>query len=467
MNILQIINLLHYPTTLSTGTSGSVRYHPRDTIRQFSPGTLLVIICALFAVSFSAEIQKVILVENHSDILVHWIRSGIDSAVVVNVDAHDDCAPIPSENTSKLQEFLKAGDMDAIGHANSAADGGLFSISDYISAAGALGTARKVIWIAPTRRAPSLVRAHIPLSTGTLDSLPQLGTTPVLLTVDADFIPPFASRLCISQVEAIRRVAKALRGVSWNIVHTSVAFSVDGGYLPLTLRWVGNALKESLEGKDPSRAEAPWSLLYRVEDWRRGLPPGEIVRKVRQLVKKHPDNPWLRVYLADALFRSKDVPGALREGKIAARLDPGCCRILPEIGRQLADAGQVHEAERFLVAAPAMINVAAELALAQALERVGQTARAIDHLSRIRGVQANYSAELLMGYGYERLGDKNAARIHYLGAVSLLAAPVREMPAFPDLGPATVAAERLLRAGGYKKEAQALRRDPRLVSFFN
>lgn len=467
MNILPTSNLFPYRTSFSTGILYPIRNLLQKMIRQLPPGALLAIICALSAVATSKEMPQVILVENHSDVLVHWVETGIRNAVVVNVDAHDDCAPIPSEKINKLREYLKAGDIKAIGHANSEADFGLFSISDFISAACGLETAREVIWVAPTIRAPSLVRTHIPFSTTILDSLPELGKVPVLLTVDADCIPPFASRLCITPVEAINRVVSALRAVSWNTVHTSVAFSVDGGYLPLTLRWVGNALKESLEGKDPSRSDAPWPLLCTVEDWRRGLPPGVIVNKVKNLVEQYPENPWLRVYLADALFRSKNVPEALREGKMAAHLDPGCCRILTEIGRQLADAGRLNEAERFLVAAPAKIDVAAELALAQALERAGQTARAIDHLSRIRGVQANYSVELLMGYGYERLGNTSAARTHYLGAVSLLAAPVREMPAFPDLGPAALAAYRFLRTSGHKKEAKALRRDPRLVSLFN
>jgi len=65
------------------------------------------------------------------------------------------------------------------------------------------------------------------------------------------------------------------------------------------------------------------------------------------MVRKRPADPWLRVYLADALFRADSVSGALAEGKKAARLDPGCCRILPELGSQLAITGRLDEAERF------------------------------------------------------------------------------------------------------------------------
>jgi tetratricopeptide (TPR) repeat protein len=224
---------------------------------------------------------------------------------------------------------------------------------------------------------------------------------------------------------------------------------------------------EALEGKDLSRPNAPWLMLAKVEDWRRSLLPREIVRRVRPLVLEHPTNPWLRVYLADALFRADDVPGALAEGKEAARLDPGCCRILPELGDQLAVMGRLDESERFLAAAPAVIYPEAEIALAQGLDRAGQTARAIAHYSRISKQAANYSADLLIGYGYERLGDTTRARQHYLRAVALLAQPVSEMAGFANLTLSVAAAERFLRANGYHDEAQALHRDHRLAIYFN
>jgi tetratricopeptide (TPR) repeat protein len=187
---------------------------------------------------------------------------------------------------------------------------------------------------------------------------------------------------------------------------------------------------------------------------------------MRPLVQKQPKDPWLRVYLADALFRADSVSEAFAEGKMAARLDPGCCRILPELGGQLADAGRLDEAERFLAAAPTVVNLSAELAMAQALDRAGRTAKAIEHYSRHCKQAANYGGDLLIGYGYERLGDTTRARQHYLHAVELLDANIAEMPAFPDLAPAAAAAERFLRSTGDQKQALALRRNPRLAEFF-
>ena len=427
----------------------------------------------LFALSppaAMAELPHVLLVENHGDVLVHWVRAGVRGAVVVNVDAHDDCLPITPGQASRLQRFFAAGDVAAIGRANSASDSGLYGIGTYIAAACALGIASEAVWVAPLVRAPGrLTWTNFPVRTCPLESLPEL-RGPVLLTVDADIVPSFANHRCIDPVEAVRRIGVALRAVPWDVKHASVSFSVDGGYLPVQLRWVGNALQEALDGKDPSRPNAPWPLLGKVEDWRRSLLPREIVRRVRPLVLQRPADPWLRVYLADALFRADDVPGALAEGKKAARLDPGCCRILPEIGRQLADAGRLDEAERFLTAAPAVVNIPAELALAQALDQAGRTARAIEHYSRICEKVANYNAELLIGYGYERLGDKSRARQHYLHAVALVVNPVEEMPAFAafaDIAPAGAAAERLLRASGYQQQAQVLRRDPKFAPLFD
>ena len=149
------------------------------------------------------------------------------------------------------------------------------------------------------------------------------------------------------------------------------------------------------------------------------------------------------------------------------RLHPGCCRILPELGSQLASAGRLDEAERFLAAAPAVVNSSAEFTLAQCLDRAGKTAKAIEHYSRIRKEAANYSADLLIGYGYERLGDTARARQHYLSAVALLARPVSEMAGFADLTEPVAAAERFFRTTGDLASAQALRRDSRLVNYFD
>jgi hypothetical protein len=79
---------------------------------------------------------------------------------------------------------------------------------------------------------------------------------------------------------------------------------------------------------------------------------------------------------------------------------------------------------------------------------------------------ANYCAELLMGYGYERLGDTAQAHIHYLAAVTLLTSDIMEMPGYPGITPSLLSAERFLRASGDQKKAQTLRQEPRLAPFF-
>ncbi len=422
---------------------------------------------ALLSCTTTTELPRVLLVENHGDVLVPWVRTGVRNAVVVNVDAHDDCNPISPERAGKLRRLLADGDVAAIERANSISDSGLYGISTYIAAAHALGIAREVVWIAPKVREPGLLNKNTDFRARTcpLESLPKL-KGPVLLTVDADIIPSFAAYRNINEVKAVHLIANTLRAAPWNIVHASVCFSVDGGFLPVTLRWVGTALHEALNGKDPSHPDAPWPLLCKVEDWRRSLLPREFVRRVRPLILKRPADPWLRVYLAKALFRTDDVASALTEGLKAMHLDPGCCRVLLEIGEQLADAGRIDEAERFLAAAPAVVNIPAELALAQALDQAGHTTRAIKHLLRISGMSACYSTELLIGYGYERLDDSTLARQHYLRAVALLDADIGPRPTFPDIAPALASAERFLRSTGNKKQAQVLCQDRRFVKFF-
>jgi tetratricopeptide (TPR) repeat protein len=411
--------------------------------------------------------QKVVLVENHSDILVSWIQTGVRGAIVVNVDAHDDCIPIPTDQLQKLKQIFSAGDVAAIGRANSVADSGLYDISNFITAAHALGIAREAIWAVPLPGSLSKVYTHLPFRTCLIDSLSKLQLKgPILLTVDADCVDQFASYRCINLVEAIRRIATNLRVLPWDVKHVSISYSEYGGYLPVTLRWIGNALQEALEGKDLLRQEAPWTTLVKVEGWRRSLLPREIVRRIRPLVLEQPKNPWLHVYLAEALFRADSVAGALAEGKKAMHIDPGCCRILPELSSQLAATGRLDEAEHFLAAAPSVINAASELALAKGLDQAGHTAKAIEHYSRVSKFAANYSIDLLIGYGYERLGDTTRARQSYLHAIALLKKPVSEMPGFTDLTLSVTAAERFFHNTGDLASAQVLRRDHRLAIYF-
>jgi tetratricopeptide (TPR) repeat protein len=412
--------------------------------------------------------EHVSLVENHSDILVPWIQLGINGAVVVNVDAHDDCIPISSEQLEKVKQLHTLKDTAAIKRANGAIDSCLYDLSNYITAAYALGIAKRVIWAVPLPCYLSKKYSHIPFRTCLIDSLALLKIRgPVILTVDADCIDQFANLRCINLVDAVKRIATTLRAIPWDIRHVSVSYSEFGGYLPITMRWVGNALKEALEGVDISGSDKPWTTLVKVEGWRRSLLPNEIVRKIRSIEIEQPANPWLQVYLADALFRADSIDAAYDAGVKAMRIDAGCCRILPDLASQLASQGRFDDADRYVNAAPHIVNSATELALAQGMERAGQIAKAIGHYSRINNQASNYSVDLLIGYGYERLGDTIKARQSYLHAVSLLKKPVSEMAGFADLTLAVAAAERFFCMDGDSTSAQILRKDHRLAIYYN
>lgn len=432
-----------------------------------------VVICLLLSVlSCNKAIprfpEQVSLVENHSDILVPWIRSGVQNAVVVNVDAHDDCIPIPSEQIEMLKKLYTMQDTAAIKRANGATDSCLYDISNFITAAYGLGIAKREIWAVPLPGYLSKKYDHIPFRTCLIDSLALLKIKdPVILTVDADCVDQFACLRCINLVEAVKRIATTLRATPWDIRHVSVSYSELGGYLPVTMRWVGNALQEALEGADISGSDKPWATLAKVEGWRRSLLPLEIVRQIRSIEIEQPENPWLQVYLADALFRADSIEAAYDAGVKAMRIDAGCCRILPDLASQLASQGRFDDADRYVNAVPHIVNPAAELALAQGMERSGQIAKAIGHYTRINSQASNYSVDLLIGYGYERLDDTIHARKNYLHAVNLLKKPVSEMAGFADLTLAVAAAEHFFLASGDSTSAQVLRKDHRLAIYFN
>jgi tetratricopeptide (TPR) repeat protein len=437
------------------------RFSKRNLQRVFS------CVILLFPLVASAGLPPALLVENHSDVFVPWIANGVRGAVVVNVDAHDDCDLIAPVKAEKLRRLLKAGDMAAIGRANGGADSSLYTIANYIAAACAVGMATEAVWVAPTVEKQGLLNKTTPFRVRTcpIELLPEIHE-PVLLTVDADIIPSFAAHRNLTVVEAAQRIGKNLRAAPWRVVHTSVCVSNDGRYLPVTLRWIANALQEALDGKELSRPGSPWPLLGRVEDWRRSLLPAEFVRRVKPLLRDHPVNPWLHLYLSDAHFKADDVTDALNEGIKAARLDPGCCRILPEIGGQLADADRIDEAEKFFAAAPGIVNIDAELSYARALDRAGKIAQSITPLSRISAQTSMYGPALLIGYAYEKLGDTLQAGRSYRRMIALLRTEPGSMPAYPEVGPALNSAEKFLRLHGEGAMAQLLREDPRTGTLF-
>jgi len=428
-----------------------------------------VVIFTLVSVNVSGATlpQQVLLVENHSDVLVPWISTGVRGAAVVNLDAHDDCIPIADSHLHQLKGLFTKGDIAAIGRYNGVTDSSLYDLSNYITAAHAIGVAGEALWAVPLPGSLSKKYPHLPFRTCLIDSLSYVNIKgPVFLTVDADCIDPYARYRCINLVEAVNQIATTLRGLPWDVRHLSVSFSHEGGYLPITLRWVGYALKDALEGNDLKQPTALWTTLASVDEWRRSLLPAENVRRLRPLLVKHPKNPWLHAYMADALFRADSITSAFAEGKKAMLLDSGCAPILTDIGGELAIMRRYDEAERFLAAAPQVINSAAELALAQWLDQSGKTAQSIEHYVRIGKQVANYSADILIGYGYERLGNTAKARQYYLHAVALLEKPVSEMAGFADLTLAVAAAERFLRTSGDVRSADVLRRDHRLATYF-
>lgn len=439
------------------------------TFSEFFLTFLLLIVSTLSCKRTTPHFPSTVsLVENHSDILVPWIQSGIRNAVAINIDAHDDCIPIPSTQTDRLKQLLAKGDTVAILNANGVTDSCLYDISNFLTAAYELGIIKKTFWAVPMPGSLSKEYSHMPFKTRLIDSLASLKIKePVLLTVDADCIDQFATYHCISILDAIKLIAETVKNSSWDVRHVSVSYSEYGGYLPVTLRWVGNALKDALEGKSISAGDTPWATLVKVETWRRSLLPIEIVRRIRALETEQPLNPWLQVYLADALFRTDSIDAAYDAGIKAMSIDPGCRKILPELAYQLASMGRLNDAERYLNAVPSYINSAAELSLALGLDLAGQTNKAIDHYLKINKQTSNYSVDILVGYGYERLGDTLKARESYLRAVSLLQRPVSEMAGFADLTHAVAAAEAFLRSNGDSTSANVLRKDHRLSIYFN
>ncbi len=104
--------------------------------------------------AFVDPVERVYVMDAHSEALVAWAREGVRDAVVVHVDAHHDLmTPRGAEYFEPLRAALERGDWDALARAGAeGAEDPSYTLANYLAPAHHLGLVRHVWWVIPLPR---------------------------------------------------------------------------------------------------------------------------------------------------------------------------------------------------------------------------------------------------------------------------------------------------------------------------
>ncbi len=218
-------------------------------------------------------INDIVMVEDHSETLVQWMKAGYKDMVLVNVDHHDDLRLIPENKINRLVSLYKDKKWDEILRERDRGVRSLYILGDFIYAAYKLGIVKKLYWVGTSgflyyedieQGAAALLRAFgysdeiiasfkksgdavtgtifgLEVSISSMEGLPKI-KDPVLLTIDTDYFPNKIEKAQSGELSVLHDFFKNLGSKNLMVRHLSVAYSVYGDYTPVTVRHIGDEI---------------------------------------------------------------------------------------------------------------------------------------------------------------------------------------------------------------------------------
>ena len=420
-------------------------------------------------------------IEAHSEALVLWLERGVRDATLVHIDVHDDLRAIRPDQLAAIEALAALGDLDALRRADSLAVEGLYHEGNFLRAAFRLGIVRDVVWVIPSRiddgaRAVSSGAergaAAVPLKICTLETMPDF-PEPVLLSIDLDFVPEFARKRNILELEAAQRLIKVLGKRAPRRLHVVMSYSTGDGYTPILLRWLGDAVLDMLRAHPsaPSReSRRLWAFLERAEGLRRTCEYVTLLKILKADPSSVPGGPAPLLYLADAYYLRDEVEFSFEACREACLLDKRAAGIFFWVGKGLAIEGRVDEAARFMDAGrkanPAARDWQADAFQALALGRAGREIEALAILERLSTAYTSYSAEFLIGRMLLEKGDRPRAERHFDVALGRLESQPELEVDLPEVREAVVSAAGFYESIGQPEKAGRVRKDVRFSEWF-
>ncbi|UCH80861.1 MAG: hypothetical protein JSW20_14165 [Nitrospiraceae bacterium] len=218
-------------------------------------------------------VSNIAMVEDHSEVLVQWMKAGYKDMVLVNVDHHDDLRLIPEYKINRLISLYKDKKWDEILRERDRGIRSLYILGDFIYAAYRLGIVKKLYWVGSSgflyhkdilQGADALLRAFgyaddviatfqkrgntvtgsifgLDVTISSIESLPKI-KKPVLLTIDTDYFPNKIEKAQSGELAVLNEFFMNLRNKNMQVQHASIAYSVYGNYTPVTARHIGDEI---------------------------------------------------------------------------------------------------------------------------------------------------------------------------------------------------------------------------------
>ncbi|MEA3224199.1 MAG: hypothetical protein U9P49_13690 [Thermodesulfobacteriota bacterium] len=395
------------------------------------------------------------LLEDHSEALVRLAGLGIKDAVLINIDAHDDLRRISPDKIKKLKSLVQKKDWKSIEMADSGGDHGLYHPGSFIYAACRLGLIGRVYWIIPfsyfqgTDTAQALntfmaaygfdrqcietfslnngcyegTYAGIPLTICGIEHLPKIDE-PVILSIDADFFPPFANWYNRDILTSMSVFFFAMANRGYRIQDAFVACSINGGFLDAARRWIADYCMEIL--KQPKLIEGPypeaWLVHNLADTYYAGGNAEALLDLTRRYQNSDPQDRCLMAYQAFALHAAEDRRGAFELACVLARLDNRYAFVLADLGQFLIDQGNLEEALKYFYAAyqanPHM-NFR-QKNLGDALMAAGRYNEALHYYGIYCRKNGSFPVAFVMGDASLRLGDDSQAYTYFEQGTAVL-----------------------------------------------
>jgi len=384
------------------------------------------------------------MLEDHSQALVHWAQLGVDRAVLVNIDAHDDLRWIDPDNIQALKNIVRDRDWKALKAADSAGEGGLYHPGSFIYAASRLGMIREVYWIVPfpwfrppvdVQRINHFLTTYgfpqeslstfvltngcyhgafdgIPLNVCGIEQLPDLDE-PLIMSIDADFFPAMADWYGQDLLGAMGFFFSALSQQAYRIRDTVIAHSVNGGFCDVSRRWIAETCADMMTRADLATGPYPeiWLVKGLADIYYQSDRPRSLLDLTGRFLDKYPLDPCLMSYRCFALLSLGETDQAFELARRLAVLDQAYAFTLADLGQCLIDRGDIDTGLRFFQAAydyqPGM-NFR-QKNLGDALFLAGRYTQALRYYNAYRNLNGPCPVVFSMGRAALETGDENQA----------------------------------------------------------
>src|SRR3989441_894081 len=310
------------------------------------------------------------MVEDH-DVAYHaWKKAGFENRILLHFDAHIDfawIAPTPETLLEKpsLSEMLSTLHRTPFWRLSEKTEEERTHLGNYIHQAIRANIVREFIWVYPedpdqaeqaravrstleslAAVAPQLFQLFRPTDTGCFEgriygkrflAIPysafsmQAFEEAVLLDIDLDFFiirslysrhSPYADlrtpSFWLSPAEFVARLHAS--GLRYEFV--TLAYSVEEGYTPLRLKFLGMELAQRLLRSLSEEEECRFEALRDLSRPSTRSDPESAVRRLEDLIEVHPNDAALRFHLAVLLLEQNDIPRAAAQYRKAIEDDP-------------------------------------------------------------------------------------------------------------------------------------------------